>query len=366
MSELPLKKSKSRARKASRSTLFQPRSLKIEEWSPVDQLAWDKAIRPAVRLQRGGAAAHLAQVSQKDIANRYGLYLDFLQRNGLFDRTSGAAKLVVLDHVQQFVGELEMRVSSVTIWNSIYKLRRAAECLAPDVDFSWLSEIENDLALVAEPKDKTDRLVLADRLLEAGLTLTEEVERFASTPMRRARGVRNGLMIALLALHPLRIKNFATLGIGQSIQKIGGHWWLIIEFKQTKTRRRDERRVPEFMTEIIDRYVEKYRPILLRKNTEESAFWISSTRGAQFTIKNMGTLISKITEQTLGVDVSPHLFRMAAATTAAVYGTSTPYLASAVLGHRDERITEEHYNRARSLHASAILSEIIEVCKSSG
>src|SRR5262245_27223661 len=104
----------------------------------------------------------------------------------------------------------------------------------------------------------------------------------------------------------------------------------------------------------------------LRKNTGESAFWISSTRAAQFTIKNMGTLISKTTEQTLGIDVSPHLFRMAAATTAAVYGTSTPYLASGVLGHRDERITEEHYNRARSLHVSSILSEIIEACKSSG
>jgi hypothetical protein len=53
-----------------------------------------------------------------------------------------------------------------------------------------------------------------------------------------------------------------------------GHWWLIIEFKQTKTRRRDERRVPEFMTEIIDRYVETYRPILLKNDAEESAFWI--------------------------------------------------------------------------------------------
>lgn len=366
MSERPLNESKGRARKAGRSTLFQPRSLKIEEWSPVDQFAWEKAIRPAVRLRRGGAAAHLAQVSQKDIANRYGLYLDFLQRNGLFDPTSGAAKLVVLGHVQQFVGELAIRVSSVTIWNSIYKLRRAAECLAPDVDFRWLSEIENDFALVAKPKDKTDRLVLAHRLLEAGLTLVEEAERFALTPMRRAKGVRNGLMIALLALHPLRIKNFATLRIGQSIQKMDGHWWLIIEFKQTKTRRRDERRVPEFMTEIIDRYVETYRPILLKNDTEESAFWISATRGTQFTTKNMATLISKVTEQTLGVDVSPHLFRMAAATTVAVYGTSTPYLASGVLGHRDECITEEHYNRARSLHASAILSEIIEVCKSSG
>jgi integrase len=365
MSERSFGKPRRAAAKAKNSMPSAPRSLKIEEWSPVDQLAWKEAIRPAVRLQRGGAAAHLAQVSQKDIANRYGLYLDFLQRHGLFD-PSGAAELVLLDYVQQFVVELKMRVSSVTIWNSIYKLRRAAECLAPDADFGWLSEIEKDLALISEPKDKTDRLVLADRLLEAGLTLIEEAESFARTPIRRARGVRNGLMIALLALHPLRTKNFATLLIGQSIQKIGRHWWLIIEFKRTKTRRRDERRVPQFMTEIIDRYVEKYRPILLRNNTQESAFWISSTRGTQFTIKNMGTLISKITEQTLGVDVSPHLFRMAAATTAAVYGTSTPYLASGVLGHRDERITEEHYNRARSLHAAAILAEIIEACKSGG
>ena len=91
---------------------------------------------------------------KKDIANRYGLYLDFMQRNGLFDPTSGAAKLVVLDHVQHFLAELEMRVSSVTIWNSIYKLRRAAECLAPDVDFSWLSEIENDLRCSPSRKTK--------------------------------------------------------------------------------------------------------------------------------------------------------------------------------------------------------------------
>ena len=196
MSERSFGKPRRAAAKAKNSMPSAPRSLNIEEWSPRDRLAWKEAIRPAVRLQRGGAAAHLAQVSQKDIANRYGLYLDFLQRDGLFDPTSGAAELVVLEHVQQFVVELKMRVSSVTIWNSIYKLRCAAGFLAPGADFGWLSEIEKDLALIAEPKDKTDRLVLADRLLEAGLTLIEEAESFAKTPMRRARGVRNGLMIA--------------------------------------------------------------------------------------------------------------------------------------------------------------------------
>jgi integrase len=70
-------------------------------------------------------------------------------------------------------------------------------------------------------------------------------------------------------------------------------------------------------------------------------------------------LISKLTRETIGVDVSPHLFRTAAATTAAAYATHLPHLASAVLGHADERITEEHYNRASSVHAANVLSNII-------
>ena len=51
------------------------------------------------------------------------------------------------------------------------------------------------------------------------------------------------------------------------------------------------------------------------------------------------------------MDVSPHLFRAAAASTAAVYGGNHPHLASALLNHRDPRVTEEHYNRAVSLSA---------------
>src|SRR5271166_6197906 len=147
MPELPLEKLDTKVARARRSTSSLPRSLKIEEWSAADQLAWREAIRPAVRLQRGGAAAHLAKVSQSDIANRYGLYLDFLQRNGLFNVRSGTAELVIPKYVQDYVVELKNRVSSVTLWNSIYKLRRAAECLATTVDFHWLSEVEKDIAL---------------------------------------------------------------------------------------------------------------------------------------------------------------------------------------------------------------------------
>jgi integrase len=84
----------------------------------------------------------------------------------------------------------------------------------------------------------------------------------------------------------------------------------------------------------------------------------ASTTSRPLTTKNIGTLISKITFETLGVDVSPHLFRSAAASTAAVYGGNTPYLASALLNHTDPRVTEEHYNRASSVGASKIYAGI--------
>jgi hypothetical protein len=70
-----------------------PRSLRIDEWPASDRLAWGEACRPAQRLKRGGAASHLAPVSLADIARRFGLYLDFLQRNGLLDPGKGAKTL---------------------------------------------------------------------------------------------------------------------------------------------------------------------------------------------------------------------------------------------------------------------------------
>jgi hypothetical protein len=70
------------------------------------------------------------------------------------------------------------------------------------------------------------------------------------------------------------------------------------------------------------------------------------------------SFLSKLTLKTLGVDVSPHLFRTAAASTAAAYGSSTPHLASAILNHTDPRVTEEHYNLAGSVSACKVYSEI--------
>jgi integrase len=333
------------------ATSGKPRSLPIVEWPASDRLGWAQACRPAQRLKRGGAASHLAPVSQADIARRYGLYLDFLQRNRRLDPAKGAIILVTPDNVSGFITELQTRVRSVTVWNSVYKLRRAVQLIAPGADFGWLIEIEKDIALVMVPRSKADRLVLTERLVEAGLTLIREAEMFGKTAFARAVGVRNGLLIALLALHSIRIKNFAALTVGDTFLNINGRWWLHIPSDDTKSHRVDERQVPEFITDVVNRYINTHRPVLCRGVAEKPALWVSSTTARQLTTKNLGTLISKLTRETIGVDVSPHLFRTAGASTAAVYGGNHPHLASAVLGHRDPRVAEEHYNFAMGISA---------------
>jgi integrase len=312
-----------------------------------------------LRLRKGGAASRYAEVSREDFAQRYGAFLDFLQRSGLLDPSAGPATQVTPQNVEFYIAELKGRVRSVTVWNCIYKLRVAARLLDPKADFVWLSEIEQDLALVMEPRSKFDRVVLPERLVEAGLTLVTEAEAFARYPFKRAIGIRNGLIVALLAACPIRIKNYAALEIGTTFKQEQGSWWICLSYGSTKTDTADHRPVPDYLTDAVKLYLAVSRPVLIGSRPATDALWISSRTGRRYTTKNLGTRISNITLETIGVDVSPHLFRTAAATTSACYGTDMPHLASAVLGHTDPPLTEKYYIRTTTLNAAKDYAAIL-------
>jgi integrase len=342
------------------------RSLPLNEWPAAHRETWEEVCRPGLRLRKGGAASRYAEVSREDFARRYGAFLGFLQRSGLLDPSAGPAAQITPENIELYVGELKERVRSVTIWNCIYKLRMAARLLNPKADFAWLSEIEQDLALVMQPRSKFDRVVLAERLVEAGLTLVTEADAFSRYPFRRAIGIRNGLIIALLAACPIRIKNYAALEIGTTFKQEQASWCINFPRGSTKTDAADQRPVPDYLEDAIELYLTKARPALIGSRPATNFLWISSRTGRRYTTKNLGTRISKITLETIGVDVSPHLFRTAAATTSACYGTDMPYLASAVLGHTDPRVTEEHYIRASTLNAAKDYAAILRRRRSAG
>src|SRR4051812_7869557 len=197
------------------------RSLPLDHWPEADRNGWTAACRPAARLKPGGAAGHLKLVTREDHATHYGCFLHFLQRRGWLKSNEQAAAQVTPHNVEAYIAELKDRVSSVTVHGSICKLRRAAKYISPGLDLSWLAEMGKDLKLVARPRSKFDRIVTCEVLIEAGLTLIAEAGISSTlTELGRARQFRNGLMMAMLALCPVRSKNFAAMEIGRSFVKI--------------------------------------------------------------------------------------------------------------------------------------------------
>jgi hypothetical protein len=151
---------------------------------------------------------------------------------------------------------------------------------------------------------------------------------------------------------------------------IDRRWWLHIPSDDTKSHRVDERQVPEFITDAVNSYIETHRPVLSRGHVEQLGLWISSTTGRQLTTKNLGTLISKITREAIGVDVSPHLFRTAGASTAAVHGGNHPPRqrgshSPRSVRHRGTLQSRDEYQRRRRVrdHRSALSTERKQVIK---
>ncbi len=345
---------------ATSNTDSRPRRMPLEAWAEADRKAWRAACQPAARLRRGGAAGHLRSVSREVHERHYGNFLDFLDRNGLLRRDAPVAANVTPENVQAYLADAKTRLSSTTVQVSICCLRRATRYMNSGLELGWLNEIAKDLALVAHPRSKFNRLVLPERLIEAGLALIQEAENsHTMTKLAQAVQVRNGLMLAMLGFHPIRRKNFAALEIGRSLVKIRGRWWIVLSASETKEKRPDERRINELLVPFIDRYLDKYRPVLVRSNSPSSGLWLSSRHAARITDKYVEILIGTITLSTVGVKVTPHLFRTAAASGAAIYGGDNPHLGSAVLHHSDPRVTEEHYNRATSLSAAESFRKVV-------
>ena len=338
------------------------RSSPKESWPLADRAAWEAACRPGIRLTRGGAASHLRAVTQNDLAKRYGYFLDFVSRSKRLDFEANAGAHVILENVEPYVDELKRRVSSVTVYGSIQKLRRITQLIAPAREIAWLIEIERELFSQTRPRSKWDRVVLAEVIVEAGLTLIAEAELPGKLPkLTRARMVRNGLMLALLAQYPIRLKNFAALELGRSVDRMNDTWWILLTASKTKEKRADERPVEdEDIAEALEKYLTVYTLILARGTANTNALWlgINGEPMAQCTVSEV---ITETTRSILGVAISPHLFRAAATTTAAIHAGHKPHLGSALLHHRHPMVTPgECYNRASSISAGRAYTEVIQ------
>jgi integrase len=380
-------------------------SLPIGDWPQPDREAWDAACRPAVRLRRGGSVSHLAARTRDDLQKRYGYFLTFLKECHRFDAAASCKSLLTPENVDALVHRMRNEWSATTLFMTIQKLKQIARRLAPSTDFKWLSDVAGDLRAEDGPV-KHPPVVDASQLLIAGLAFVEEyIEPERPMGMRSALNIRNGLMVAMLASCPIRAKNLTGLTLGRSLHLSDLCWWIDLQGSETKNGRPDTRMIPEFLTPTLESYLRKARSFLItgrdprdsgrrplaryscfvddfgadqtpvrgahpsREDTaavescapksNDSAelgklfgpLWVSRY-GGPMTYGSIYDAVTSVTEATMGVAISPHGFRYAAATTAAWKAGNMPHLASGILQHQDRRVTDASYIRATSFEAA--------------
>jgi integrase/recombinase XerD len=212
-------------------------------------------------------------------------------------------------------------------------------------------------------RDKRARLVMTEELVALGMQLMASAET-QPTPRLTALAFRDGLVIAVLALRPLRRKNLAGLIVDDTLQRAGNGWVIRIPPKASKTKTSIEYPWPEVLVPALTTYLAMHRPCLAALHGRWAApignsLWLSA-HGSPMTQMALYDVICARTRAGLGRALNPHLFRDAGATTMAVADPGHVRLASSLLGHRTTSTTERHYQQAQSLDAHKRYLDIIK------
>ena len=119
------------------------------------------------------------------------------------------------------------------------------------------------IASQAAPKPRKHHLVTSERLYLLGLELMdgamERAEAAGKVSKVCAFQYRDGLIILLLALIPLRRRTLTALRVGKHLVRAGNAWMLDIPREDTKTDEQLEFLLCETLSRRIDLYLERFR-----------------------------------------------------------------------------------------------------------
>jgi integrase len=337
-------------------------SLKTVDWPEADWTMWEQLIKKGSLLADQGSGAHWATETRRVIARDYGYWLSFLLATDPVAIDESPTARATPDRVRRYCNSMD-DVCALTRASRIARLHTLIRGADPKRDFGWLAAIRRGQERLARRegpvRSKHGRVLATVKIIEAGVGLLKWAHGDQHRSFHeRAKDFRDGLMIALLAARPLRIKNFATLRLGQHVKATSAGYLIDIPGAETKTSHPIETFVPEDLCPWLSIYLEKYRPGLLCGRHSDH-LWVHNT-GHSYRPGSLSQRISKLTARILGVAISPHLFRDCAATTIATDDPEHVLIIAPLLGHTTLKTAELHYNQARGLEANRRLQNSIK------
>lgn len=229
----------------------------------------------------------------------------------------------------------------------LQRLRALAAAAAPQADWSWFDAAINKLRRSAKAV-RHKPVVEIGQVLRLGIELMDKARAEGGlSRIRAARQYRDGLILALWAARPLRLKNFAGLHIDRHLHFNGDVITVRIPGEEVKNGKTDERAVPEALCPYLSDYLNEIRSELPGAGYHRK-LWASAHR-RPMTPEGVAAVIKRLSRKRLGVRLSPHNLRHSAGTSIAIATPTKAKIAMAVLDHARLATASTYYNMATSI-----------------
>jgi integrase len=179
-------------------------------------------------------------------------------------------------------------------------------------------------------------------------------------PIKAAVSAQLAVAIAILVVAPIRLRNLIGIELGKNLIKPGGlngPYWLTFPKYDVKNRADLNFRFDQPLTDLIDEYVNEFRPVLLRG---ANANWLFPGEGGQPKMKLFfSKQVTERIQKTTGLRITVHQFRHAAAAIYLKHHPGNYEHIRRVLGHRNLTTTVKFYCGLETIAATDDFAKLI-------
>jgi len=340
------------------------KGLDPKDWPRADHEAFHRAYLAGNIFDGSvGPGAHLSEGSREFIRKAYRRWLGFLADSHPNDIYLEPADRITPERIKAFVGRLDDEVRPTTVRTAVDGVYRGALIIAPDRDWDWLLGIIRRLKARAQPSDRFDKLVPAWQVLDHGLELMDTaIQRGRLIESRHRVDYRDGLMLALVSLWPIRRRSIAALTVTRHIEFDEAGINFHLSGDDTKMNRPESFRVPELLVPYLEKYLHRIRIGLLTRG-DHDGLW-PSLRGRPMVAQQIYNVFRRRTSERFGRAMSVHDMRRAASTFLAMEAPEMIGIIPSILQHTSDVSSDRYYNLARSTAASKRYVNTVDELKS--
>ena len=283
--------------------------LPVNEWPEADRAAFRAAYAPGdVFDDTAGCGAHLSEGTREWVKFVYRRWLGFLKATYPDDLSMPPAERITPERVRAFIDHLSTSTRPSSIAIAADQLYKAAQLIDPTSEWAWLRSLKARLASRALPEDRFDRLVPPLQTLNFGIELMDAALTLPiSGHKQREIQFRDGLLLALLSLWPIRRRSLAALTVSRHLEFDNAGVNILLHPSDTKSRRPESFRVPEQLLTYLTRYLKEMRPALVGADKHDG-LW-ASYQGRPLDAGRLYDIVRARIIAKFGKDMCVHDFR---------------------------------------------------------